>query len=160
MTFERSTNYDLIGALIRNSKLWPFISDDFSPEMQDFEPDQNQDLWYVLAKDGDALLGLFALIPRSAIVYEFHSVMPLNPQALIAIRELLGPNGWLWNHTPCLRAITSVPEHNPIARRFGRRAGLEQFGFNPHSYLKNGTLQGQYLLGISKPTNGPNTPCP
>jgi len=149
--FERTSDYKIIGDLIRNPKLWPYLTDDFSPAMEDFQPTESPAIWYVLVRDGDELLGLFALVPQSTIVFEFHTVMPLNGRALKAFDELLGPGGWLWANTPCVRAVTFVAESNAIAHRFGIRAGLKAYGRNPLSYQKNGTLQDQILFGISKP---------
>jgi RimJ/RimL family protein N-acetyltransferase len=76
--------------------------------------------------------------------------MPLDARALAAMRELLGRGGWLWANTPCLRAVTNVPSDNPIAYRFGSRAGLKEYGRNPRSFLRGGVLRDQILMGISK----------
>lgn len=150
MQFERSTDYELLGQLLRNPWLYPFISDDFAPAIEDVVAIENPGLWHILASDEQGILGCYVFEPRSPILWEFHTVMPLNSRALIAMRELLGQGGWLWSQTPCLRAVTYVAEYNSVALRFGLRAGLTVYGRNPKSYLKSGVLQDQILLGISK----------
>jgi hypothetical protein len=70
---------------------------------------------------------------------------------MTAMRALLGPDGWLWQNSECLRAVTFVPEYNQIALRFGLRVGLEVWGRNPKSFLYDGVLQDTIFLGISKP---------
>lgn len=151
MIFERSTNYSLLGSLLRDPGLYRFMADDFAPPVEEVTAAENEGLWYILARDGDGdLLGFYLFIPDSHIAWVFHTVMPLDARALIAMRELLGPDGWLWKHTPCLRANTYVPEHNKIALRFGMRAGLTVYGRDPRSYRKSGVLQDRILMGIGK----------
>ena len=151
MTFERSTDYGLLNSLLRNPKLYPFLGDDFAPALDDLEATEHPDLWYILGRDEAGILGFWVFAPQSLICWELHTVMPLNGRALAAMRELLGPGGWLWANTRCLRAVTNVPACNRIADRFGRRAGLIPYGRNPKSYLKNGLLDDQILMGVSKP---------
>jgi hypothetical protein len=152
MTFERTYNYLLLGELLRDPKLYPFLTDDFSAPLEEVAAIEHPALWYILARDADGeLLGFWLFAMQNAICWEFHTVMPLNAAALQAIRELLGPDGWLWSHTPCLRAVTTVPASNAIAHRFGLRAGLLPYGRNPESFMKNGWLQDLILLGINRP---------
>jgi hypothetical protein len=148
--FERSTDYELLGRLLRNPALYPFISDDFAPPIEAVEAVENPGLWYILASDERGLFGCYLFEPRSPILWEFHTVMPLNGRALTAMKALLGPSGWLWANTTCERAVTYVVESNPIALRFGLRAGLTVYGRNFKSYRKGGVLQDQILMGISK----------
>ncbi len=150
MTFERSTDYALLGSLLRDPSLYPFIADDFAPPVEQVAAVENPGLWYILARDGRSLLGFYLFCPQNTITWEFHTVMRLDARALAAMRELLGPGGWLWANTPCLRAVTNIPACNAIARRFGLRAGLKTYGRNPASYRKDGQLVDQILMGISK----------
>ena len=151
MTFERSTDYALLSALIRDPRLYPFLSDDFSPPAADASAIEHDALWYIVAHEGTDLVGFWMFVPQNAICWEFHTVMPLDRRAHRALWELIGPGGWLWSHTDCLRAVTNVPTYNRIAHRFGLRAGLTEYGRNPDSFMKNGKLHGQILLGASKP---------
>jgi RimJ/RimL family protein N-acetyltransferase len=60
-------------------------------------------------------------------------------------------SSWLWAHTSCRRLITNVPARNRLALRFAEAAGMERFGVNHASLLKDGKLQDQILLGLSRP---------
>jgi len=152
MTFERTANYPLLGELLRNPSLYPFLCDDYSPPIDEAAVAENDGIWYVLARDERGeLLGFWLLAPHSAICWEIHTVMALDRRALAALRELIGPGGWLWKNTPCLRLVTNVPAWNGIALRFGLRGGLSEYGRNPESFMKGGRLFDQILLGISKP---------
>jgi hypothetical protein len=153
MTFERTFEYGMLNELVRNPGLFPFLGDDFSASIEDAAVIENAAVWYILARDGGVLLGFWMFAPDNGntITWAFHTVMALDRRALTAMHELLGPHGWLWKHTPCVRAVTSVVESNAIAHRFGLRAGLKAYGRNLKSYKKDGKLQDQILLGASKP---------
>jgi hypothetical protein len=149
--FERTYDYDLLNKLlVRDPQLYPFLGDDFAPSIEEASVGESPALWYIVAREGEELLGFWMFEPRSTILFEFHTIMPLDGRALRAFDELLGPDGWLWKNTPCVRAVTFVPDSNEIAHRFGLRAGLKAYGRNPKSYQKGGALQDLILLGISK----------
>jgi hypothetical protein len=150
MTFERTADYALLNSILRNPALYPFLRDDDADPIEEACVVEHPDLWFILARDGEELLGFWMFQPRSRIKFEFHTVMPLDSRGLAATRELLGPGGWLWANTECLRAVTFVPEWNLIARRFGLRAGLKEYGRDTKCFMLNGILQDEILLGIGK----------
>jgi hypothetical protein len=150
MTFERSTDFPLLTTFLRNPRLYPFLADDHSPAIEHVKMPRDRGLWCILARDAGVPFGFWLFVPRSVTLWEFHTVMPLDRRALCATRELLGPGGWLWSNTDCERAVTEVPEYNAIAARFGRRAGLTEYGRNPRSFKRRGQLQDLILMGISK----------
>jgi len=151
MVFERSFDYPLLNSLLTRPSIFPFLGDDFAPEIEDAEVIEDPALWYILAKLNNTPIGFFLFQPRTPILWEFHTVMPLNAKAMVAMQCLLENNGWLWKNTKCQRAETFVPSSNPIALRFGKRAGLKVFGVSPKSYLKEGILRDRILLGVSRP---------
>jgi RimJ/RimL family protein N-acetyltransferase len=106
----------------------------------------------VLAWDnGKELLGLWMFHPQNAVCWEVHTCLLPNAwgeRAHIAARAL--PE-WIWQHTPCRRIVTHVPENNRLALRFALKAGMTIFGCNKASYLKHGRLCDQLCLGLSKP---------
>ena len=57
---------------------------------------------------------------------------------------------WLWEHTPALRLVCHISAANTLAIRYAERMGLEQYGLNPKSWMKDGKLHDEVLLGISK----------
>jgi RimJ/RimL family protein N-acetyltransferase len=92
--------------------------------------------------------GFWMFAPQSQVCWEFHTVMPLSRECGDAMREMW--KGWIWKELGCQRLVTNIPESNKIAHRFGQRIGLIEFGRNPLSYLKDGKLEGQILMGISE----------
>jgi RimJ/RimL family protein N-acetyltransferase len=149
--FEISTDYRLIGEIMRDRAVYGPSTDDYAPPRLEFQPREDPDIWYLLTWDGNLMLGLFAIAPQSAIVWEIHTrLLPqaYGPRAAEALREVLT---WIWQHTPAQRIVTNIPETNRLALRFGARCGFEVFGRNPKSFRKDGRLVDQILMGISRP---------
>lgn len=144
-------DYELIRSIVTHPKIYPFISDDFSPPREEFKPVEHASIWYVLVRDGEELLGAFAFMPANSVCLEVHTFLTPNAWGSRAEEAGHGVILWMWQNSPCRRIITNVPKWNTLALRFALRAGLEQFGINELSYMKHGTLHDQILLGISKP---------
>jgi RimJ/RimL family protein N-acetyltransferase len=151
MTFKRTYDYDLIGAIMRNLKLYDAGADDFSPSREQFEPREESAIIYVLVKDSDEILGLFILAPQNTITYEVHTRLLPKSWGNLAKTAALGLIDWAWGNTPALRLVTMVPSYNRLAVRFAERAGMREYGRNENSWQKGGRLWDQVLLGISKP---------
>jgi hypothetical protein len=43
-----------------------------------------------------------------------------------------------------------VPANNRLALSFAKSCGMTEYGLNPQSFLKDGQLYDQVLLGVSK----------
>ena len=151
MTFVRTTDLAIVRRIMTEPSVYRNITDDGCPPASDFRPVDDPRLWYVLVYDGANVIGLFMFVPLNAATWEVHTcLLPVarGPLAHQAAWEVLD---WLWSNAPCQRLITNVPAFNRLALRFAKEAGMQQFGFNPDSYLKGGKLHGQYLLGIDRP---------
>lgn len=150
MTFERTKDYALVKKIATHPRVFPFISDDFSPSTEAYQPLEGEGIWYVLVKDGDELLGMWAFAMENGVCWKVHTCLLPNAwgaRAKQAAREMAE---WVWANTICQRIITDVPEENRLALKLAKEAGMIEFGRNPKSYMKDGILHDQILLGISK----------
>ncbi len=110
----------------------------------------NTAIWYVLAMDGEDLIGMWTFVPHNGVCWEVHTyLLPKHGfrRGREAARQMAE---WIWRNTPCRRIIT-VPRFNRVALEFARDAGMEEFAVNPRSFQKNGILHDQVLLGLSRP---------
>lgn len=149
-SFERSTDWELIKSIATHRRVYPHISDDFSPKAEDWNPVQDERVWYVIVREDEEVLGMFALFPQSKICWEVHTCMlpkAYGEKGRAATKEAIK---WLFEVSACLRIVTQVPHYNVIALRYAIDAGMKEYGYNPSSYMKDGVLQGITLLGISK----------
>lgn len=151
MTFERSEDWELVKQIVTHEKIYPHVSDDFAPPAAEWEPTKHPDVLYVVARDGEEVLGLWALIPENRICMKVHTCLLPGAWGERARRAASEFIPWVWANTGCQRLNTDVPEFNRIALRFALQGGFTQFGVNPKSFKKNGKLWDQIMLGISRP---------
>jgi hypothetical protein len=159
VTFERTRDLALVRGILTHPAIWPHITDDGSPSIEDFEPADPEAVIYLVARDGADLLGLWMAVPRNAVELEVHTcLLPVTwgPRAAIAGREAIE---WVWANTRARRIVTSVPEPNRLAHRFAQRTGMTEYGRDPLSFLRGGELFDQILLGISRPEGKQENTC-
>lgn len=150
MTFERSKDWQAIKTIVTHARVYPHITDDFSPARDKWEPLTNGAVEYILVRDKDEVLGLWAFEVGS-VCWRVHTCLLPCAWGKRGIEAAEQMAQWIWTNTPCLRIITEVPSYNTLAFRFATSAGMERYGVNPQSYMKNGKLWDVSLLGISKP---------
>lgn len=150
VTISRCYDVALIKSTITHPKLYQHLSDDGCPDAQDFTVQLADSLFYMVAHDGDKYLGLFLLHPHNFICYEVHTCLLPEAWGEMAIECGKAIVRWMFENTPCQRVITNVPKYNRLALRLARNVGMSEFGVNTKSFLKNGSLHDQVMLGISK----------
>jgi RimJ/RimL family protein N-acetyltransferase len=153
MILVRTVNLERVRVILTHPKIYPLIGDDFAPDREQFKANEDPRIWYVLALDDDnSNGGLFTFLPDSNVCWQVHvSMLPefWGEKAKQAGAEIVP---WIWERTPCRRIIASVPIINRLALRYGVKVmGLQPFGVNKASFLKNGQMWDQVLLGVSKP---------
>lgn len=151
LTFERTEDWPLVKKIVTHPKLWAANSDDLAPAPECWEPPLNPEIWYVLARHNGHPLGLFVFIPETRVCWQSHIAMLPEAWGHVARKacQLVFP--WLWERTSCLRIVGSIPASNHMAVLFAIQCGMENYGVNPKSFLRNGILEDQVLLGINRP---------
>ncbi len=146
MQFERTYDAELIRAIATHPKVWPTLADDLVSDPAHWKPVLHEGIWYVLAGQQ----GMFIFFPENSVSWQIH--VCLLPEfwggGARAMKQVFT---WLWAQTPCRRITGSVPTWNQSAFLCAVNAGMEPFGVNKNSSLKDGKLHHQVLFGISKP---------
>jgi RimJ/RimL family protein N-acetyltransferase len=88
-------------------------------------------------------------IPRNAVCFEVHLGFLPSGWGLAEKTAKLAI-GWIFSNTRCQRVFASIPEYNRLTLRLAKSAGMEEFGVNKASFLKDGKLRDQILMGLSK----------
>lgn len=156
--FHRSTDWPLIRQIMTHPRVWPHISDDYSPAPADFQPNPDPGLCYVVVEDGPVTLGLFLLEPHGGVHAEVHTC--LLPAGWIRDSREIARQAmaWLWANCPQVeRLTTTVPRNNSLALRFAQALGMVEYGVNPKSFQKGGVLVDQTLLGMCRPRPTPES---
>ena len=151
MRIERTKDMGIIKNIMINHAIYPHISDDGAPEAKYFQPTESDEIYYLLVIDENGLVhGLYLLHAMNYITYEIHTCLLRScrgKKADIAAKAVLK---WISLNTECLKVITHVPENNRLALAYAKRAGLLLEGINRDSFLKDGKLYNQFLLGITR----------
>jgi RimJ/RimL family protein N-acetyltransferase len=151
MTFERTTDQALIHRVMTHPRIWRAITDDGTPPVEEYKPVVADAFHYVAVHDAGELLGLFLFTPMNTVLWEVHTCLLPNSWGGRALEAARGISTWVWANTGFRRVITSVPSYNRLALRLAKEAGMIEYGVNVKSFLKNGRLWDQHMLGISPP---------
>lgn len=150
MTFTRTTDLELIRSILIHPRIYPWIGDDATPPVVEFQPNADDRIWYVLVHDGDERLGLLTFLPHISVCWEVHcALLPCawGPRTAQALSESFR---WIWERTECTRVVAAVAAGNKLACRLAFNAGMDVEGVRPSSWRKNGHLQDLILFGIGK----------
>ncbi len=148
--FLPTCDLELVRRVLTHPRIYPRITDDGSPPPEEFQPSDHPAVTYLVAYQGEELLGLYVLVPHNAVCWEVHVAMLPSAwgRARAATRAMVA---WVWQHTRCRRLIASVPVSNRLALALGFAAGARAWGRNEKSFLRGGRLIDQITLGLSRP---------
>lgn len=147
MKIERTHDMVLVASIMAHPAIFKHIAED---GIDAPDPIDHPGLYWLLVTSGDVPAGAFLLHATGSICYEMHTM--ILPQfhgepARAAAQALLH---WVFTELDCWKLVTRVPVYNRAARRFALANGMREEGVNRASYLKDGQLIDQILLGITK----------
>jgi len=142
-TFDEQLVWDCI------VPVYDYVSDDNSPSADLYFPDMRDEIYWLAAYDETGLLGVFMAHPHNSVCYESHTLLlpSARGKAMRAGRLAID---WLFQNSRCEKIITNVPAYNILALALAHRVGFKDIGINTKSFLKNGVLYDQHILGFSK----------
>lgn len=153
---KRCTIEDIedVNRIMRHPEIYPqSIDDGCPPNAIDFDagPILASEAMYFLAWRINGIWGgLWMFKPWNSITYEIHTCVLPTFRGRPAIREGKAAGAWMFENTPCQKVVTLVPENNRPALAYALATGLEKEGLVRQSFLKDGQLLDQTLLGIEK----------
>lgn len=155
MTFERTTDPEVIRIIMLEPHIYSASRDDFMPLWRDareqWQPIMHEQILYMLVRDGAETLGLWIFAPESKCMMKVHTCLlpaAYGDRASQAAKEMAQ---WFWENTENERLITDVPVFNRHALKFAEKAGMKRFGVNPKSFKRDGRFWDVIMLGMSRP---------
>ncbi len=146
MKLERTHDMGAVREILAHPRIWPHIHEDGIEEPVAI--DHPSMVWLMVSDDAPA--GVFLVHQRSMNCWEMHTcLLPriwgdgANQAARLLLAHLFGEMG-------VAKVVTNVPAHNRAALRFAKAHGLSIEGNNRASYLRNGVLEDQIMLGITR----------
>lgn len=143
MVIQPVQDLRLVTETIKHPRIWNWVSDDNSSKAS-FQA--NDAMLWLGAYDKE-YMGCFGVHPENSVMWQIHTC--LLPEAWgrsLEAAELVIQ--WMFNNTKCRKLITLVPVNNTLALRLAKKAGMTMEGKLTRSFLKNGVLLDQHILGI------------
>lgn len=135
-----------VAAILSHPAVFRHVGDD---SVMACEPVDHEAFHWMLVTEGEPI-GVFLVHAHNSVCYEMHtSILPQawGSKASKAAKMLLD---WAFNGTPCRKMITAVPKYNRAALRFAKAGGMIPEGVNRKSFLHEGELIDQIMLGITR----------
>ena len=144
---------DKIHRVLKHPDIWEHIIDDGTCSIDEYDvsPLLKNDGVYFLMPDDDTL---FMAIQINAIMWDIHINALKGSRGSKSIKAAHEAFKYMFTKTPCQKLVVYIAEIFPNVVNHAVRCGFVQEGNITNSYLKNGELYSQYLLGISKSEYG------
>ena len=146
MILTRTHDMDLVRSIMSDPAIWPHVHDDGVTEC---EPIDHEGFHWMLVSDG-APLGVFLVHAVNSVCFQMHTCLLPASWGMAAAKAAQLLLKWAFEETECQKMITNVPAYNRAALRFAKAGGMQQEGVNRESFLRNGALIDQIMLGITK----------
>jgi RimJ/RimL family protein N-acetyltransferase len=135
----------IVKEILSHPAIFPHIHEDGTDAA---DPQDHDGFHWMLVSD-DAPAGVFLLHAVRAYCYEVHTcLLPRiwGAGAAKAARLLIAH---VFTEIGAKKLVTNVPNNNRLALRFAKASGLKVEGVNRQSFLRNGEMEDQIMLGIT-----------
>lgn len=146
MKIERTRDMGLVYSILSHPKIFPFIHEDGISEPAPLDHDALH--WMLISDDEPA--GVFLVHARGALCFEVHTcLLPRiwGKDSMAASALLLR---YVFTVMGAKKLVTNVPANNRHALRFAKANQMQIEGVNRASFLRNGEMEDQIMLGITQ----------
>ena len=140
---------DFANRVMKDSEIYPFISDDFSPDKEDFSVElliQTDGIYVFSASENSVII----MVPVNGITYDVHVNFTKKDRGQKAVDACMDGFEFAFNETPAKKLICWIPETCLNVLHFAEKMGMVQEGLITKSFQKDGKLYDQYILGITR----------
>ncbi len=118
---------------------------------ENFELDCIGDCWLLMSND-DKTIGLYHLHPRNSVTLEIHAHVLPEHRKQHSKETGLAALQWILDYAPdhYQKVIAQIPVIYENVKKFTCSFGFVEEGLNRLSYIKNGEIVDQWLLGITR----------
>lgn len=147
LQIKRTWDLELILGVLHDPRVWTTITED---NVTEFIPDVIKEAWLCVFTEKE-VVGLYRLHSVSQVAFEVHiNILPEFRDEFATESVRLFYRWCLDNVPDCLKLQCTIPKKYRNVYLFAKAAGMTNEGFRRASYLKNGKLLGQNLLGITR----------
>lgn len=149
---ERTTNPRIIKRILTVPDLWELITEDDSPSPEEYEPIVHDSMYYLLARKGNKVIGLFVVHPLTTTLAIGHVNILPSQWGNRKQNKLIGEKAiqWIWDNTEIDKIVATVPVIYKKVLAYTQRIGMKREGICRKSYKKHGELHDQYYVGVNR----------
>ena len=141
-------NREAATKILTHPSVYPIVGDDNSMRAEDFSiPEMFKPLVCIALGGQPAACTIYHW--RNCVTAEVHvSVLPeWRSASYLAGRDMLT---WLWTETPAEKLVGMIPTDNRQALLYTLRLGFKIEGICSKSFLRNGQLLDQTMIGLER----------
>ena len=146
ISISRETDKQVIYDVISHDGIFDCIRED---GYTDINIDTDATCFLSLKVDGD-IGGIFIIEKLSSIEIQFHAQVLPEYRKEYTKKFMTMVYEWIISETGFQKLSASAPSIYPNAANFCKRMGMIEEGINRLSWLKNGEIHDQILLGITR----------
>ena len=145
----RTHDHDLIKSIMTSRGLWETVAED-GHLPADFTCDTESECW-LLMTSGDDVVGLYNIHGINAITCEIHAQVIPKHREKHSYDTGKAALAWIFNEAPeYKKVIAQIPVVFENVKNFTCQFGFQVEGTNRLSYLKDGAIVDQWLLGMTR----------
>lgn len=148
---------DFVNSVFKTPEIYKEISDDGCPSVENFEapPIEGAASYkFVIGFVDGQRAAVFMVVPWNHITYEVHTLILPEYRGREAVEMCRAGFAFFFSNTEGRKVVTHVPVYNRAAYALAYRAGMRTEGINKKSFLKNGVVYDQYIMGLIKEVEG------
>ncbi|MFZ2998923.1 MAG: GNAT family protein [Undibacterium umbellatum] len=147
MKLERTHDMKTVKDILSHPAIFPHIHEDGLNEI--VPPDSGAFHW-MLISDKEGAAGVYMVHYHNQSCVEMHTCLLPRIWGAKANDSVKLLSKYLFHQLGVKKVITNVPDYNKLALRFAKVNGMKIEGVNRESYLKDGKLIDQIMLGMTR----------
>lgn len=147
------TDRDMVDKILKDPEIYKHLGDDGSLPAENFTSLYlltNPMIYMLKAIIEDDIAGLIGFYPRNFVSYDIHITVLPQYRGKTGVEVMKKAIDWMFENTPCRKVIANAPTSNRPAYALAIKCGFQKEGLLSKSYLKNGKLYDEHILGFSK----------
>lgn len=141
---------DLIKGIMTRPDIWATIAEDGQDPVL-FDPNTCDECWLLMSTEKGEIVGLYNIHGVTAVTAEIHAQVLPEYRKQYSRECGVEVLRWLYEFCPgYLKYIANIPTIYDNVKNYTLTFGFMVEGVNRMSYLKNGILCDQWMLGITR----------
>lgn len=149
LTCERTFNKSLVRDILTEPAIWATIAED-GQVTEKYEPDLEAECWLEI-KANDSVVGVYRVHVLNSVLLQIHAHVLPEYRKYHSYGTGFNALKWIYENAPeYKKVIAIIPFCFENVKEFTCQFGFQVEGVNRQSYMKNGQLHDQWLLGITR----------